>query len=322
MATAVVTGATGFIGKRLVPALLRCNHNVSVITRTPGNVLPEWRNEVEIIKGDISDSRFGIPQNCEILYHCAGSINDPRLFYAANVRGTQNVLNECRKLPDFKRFVHLSSVGVMGCRKSGRYDETTPCSPRNTYEQTKLKAEQMVLDAAQHFPTTVLRPSIVFGPGRKTDQDSFYRLVKAIASGRFILFGNEQAYFNIVYIDDVVQALLMLGTAVDKTIKGRCFIVNDPVNWPDFCKYVSETLNVKDVKCLPKLFGLPAAAIGTCLSRLGIKAPLTLQSYSALTTGVVFDAGRIGRDLLFRPQYGVRKGIEETLQHYQMIDAR
>lgn len=85
----------------------------------------------------------------------------------------------------------------MGCVGRGFYNEETVCRPIGAYEISKHKAELLVQREARNFSITILRPSIVFGPGRSPEQDSFFDLIKSFYYGHFRLFGEGKSIINI-----------------------------------------------------------------------------------------------------------------------------
>ena len=138
----VVTGATGFIGQHLVSRLFEDGERVCILTRNPEKVPFEWKKRLAILKGDLLDKDFSLPDNADVVFHCAGEIKDKDKFEKTNVEGTRNIVRACLKHRQCK-LVHLSSVGVMGSESSGIIDETAKCLPKNAYEKTKYKAEKI-----------------------------------------------------------------------------------------------------------------------------------------------------------------------------------
>lgn len=314
--SAIISGGTGYIGSYLVDALLGDGVKVAVITRKKANMPARWHGSVRVVEADIINTSLKIPEGYDVFFHCAGSIEGKTSFEQVNVLGTKNVLHACRSNNDLKRFVHLSSVGVMGCVKPGEYDEFDSCNPGNDYEVSKYQAELLVTEASCYFPVTILRPSIVFGPGKPPDRDSFFALVKSIKSRQFRLLGDNNSFYNIVFVQDVVRALILLATARNDAVAEKIFIINDPLSWPIFCTTVTNLLRKKEVRRLPKLIAFPIALVGSVLQRCGVFFPLTLTRYRALTSGCLFVSKKIKSELDFVPEYGVLEGIKKTISSY------
>ena len=147
----LVTGATGFIGQRLVDRLLADDKPVRVLTWGDKGMPMSWAGKVECLTGDLRQaaSLFGIADGIDTVYHLAGEIRDAKLFDAVNCLGTENLLEICR-IAGVRRFVYLSSVGVMGAvGTKGRVDEGTVARPGNAYEVSKYTGEQAALRAHQ-----------------------------------------------------------------------------------------------------------------------------------------------------------------------------
>ena len=156
----LVTGATGFVGKHLVQALISKGHIVYALSRQrPSAFLEE--NGVKIITGDITDP-ISLPSDIKTIYHCAGVINKPKEMEKVNVLGTQNIVeiaikNNCK-------LIYLSSAGIVGETKEMILDEHTACHPQNDYEISKYKAEQIVLAGIKRgLKAHILRPVTIFG---------------------------------------------------------------------------------------------------------------------------------------------------------------
>lgn len=313
----VVTGATGFIGSYLVIALIKEGAKVTIVTRAESNVPSMWRSSIDILEFDLSHPNIMLPTDTEYLFHCAGSIRTPEEYESANVVATKNIIDACKKLQSIKRFVHLSSVGVMGCGSPGSFDEAFICSPKNEYEVSKYRAENLVLAAKEELPIAVLRPSTVFGPYPDSKNDPFLILLKAIKSKRFLLIGKEKSYFNLIYIDDVVESLMVIAKANRGVIDSHCYIINDPITWGEFALIVTNKLGIPAVRIVPKIIIQPLAAIGSILSLLRIKFPITMIRYKGLTSKTIFESGAIKRELGFSPVVGVKKGIVNLVENYR-----
>ena len=313
----LVTGATGFIGTYLVPALIAEGAIVTVVTRNKSRVPVQWRAKVKILEIDISRTIVKLPQDTEYVFHCAGSVRIPEEFESANITATAEMIEACKRLKNLRRFIHLSSVGVMGSKIAGVVDETTSCHPQNLYEKSKFKAECLALNANGEIPVTVLRPSTVFGPYSDEKQDPFMILLRAIRSRRFMLIGNGRSYFNLIYIEDVVNALICLAKTNNTQVEGNCYILNDPITWRAFTDFVTTKLGVRRVRSLPKFIVWPIAVFGSAIGILGIRFPITVIRYKGLTNRTNFDSGKITKDLGWVPTVGVDKGIHNMLDAYR-----
>ncbi len=311
-----VTGATGFIGRHLVERLIELKANVEILTRDPGRVPETWAGKVSIAEGDITAGKGLFTQDAQIVFHLAGEIKEPGNFWKTNVEGTRSILKECARR-QITRFVHLSSVGVMGIDKAGEFDETSPCSPKNDYERSKLEAERLVLEAGRKdgLPIAILRPSTVYGPG-KAGKDSFLSLIRSIKSGYFRYVGTDKGIYNIVYVEDVIEALLHM--AISPTIEGgKSFIINDPMAWGDFVDHIQSLLHIgRKVSTIPTALAAPLALGCEAGKRLGIQVPFSISRYKALTSKTNFSSQRLKEELGFKFRFGNREGLKNTIYYY------
>lgn len=313
----LVTGATGFIGAYLVTALIAEGARVTIITRDDSKVFESWRRDVKILECDISLSEVSLPKDIEYLFHCAGSIGNPEEYKSANITATLNILSACKELQYFKRLIYLSSIGVMGSNISGNVDETLKCNPQNLYEKSKFKAERLVLGLLDELPVAILRPSSVIGVYSDRKRDPFLKLLKAIKHKRFMLIGKRRTYINLICVEDVVGALITIGKANGDLVSGNCYILNDPIPWVEFSSIISNALEVKEAKILPRFIAWPLAVLGSTLSVLKIKFPITLVRYKGLTNKTIFESAKIRKELGYSPTVGVEAGIIKMTECYK-----
>ena len=174
--SALLTGATGFLGMEVLARLLERGDDVIVLVRGDAErrtqeVLqtlgtPEQR--VRAIAGDLTEPGLSIPCEVTEIVHCAASISFSLPLDEArriNVDGTRRVLAAAHRLPRLRRLVHVSTAYVAG-RHRGRFaghDLDVGQSFRNSYERSKHEAEALLRDEADGLPLVVARPSIVVG---------------------------------------------------------------------------------------------------------------------------------------------------------------
>ncbi len=313
-----VTGATGLIGRQLIDRLLKINIPLRLLTRDAGRIPEQWRKKAEIIEGDLFTGRERFCRGAGVVFHLAGEIREKKNFVSTNVQGTAALLEECRRA-HIEKLVYLSSVGVIGASGSRSYDETSACLPANAYEKSKHEAECLVREyaASGAFKTAVLRPSIVYGPGRVPEQDSFLALVRAIDKGYFHFIGRGEGIYNIVYAGDVAEALLRLAAVEDE----RCpegVIINQPLTWKEFVSLLSSELGVEhSFSSLPVPIALALAFVCEAGRRIGLKMPFSLSRYRALTCKTVFSSRLLCSDLGFTFISGHKQGIKNTLAYYR-----
>lgn len=317
---AAVTGGTGFIGRHLVAGLLAEGFAVRILTRRPGKAETLWpRDRVQLVAGglDQADSLTCLVEDASIVFHLAGEIRDQARFQVVNVDGTRNLLQACRD-KNIARFVHLSSVGVMGARKSGAVDESYPCRPRNAYETSKLEGERAVSEAYKEhgLPVAIARPTIVFGPGIKSGSDSLAAWLRAIKRGVFRYVGHGGYAANYVYVSDVVAALLLLSR--HESSVGRTLIISDSCDLRSFVDHAASAMGTAVPGTIPYWLAWCAACGLELAGRIGrFNPPLNFARVEALTSRTRYSGDLISRDLDFRPPIGWQSGLDQTIQWYQ-----
>ncbi len=234
----LITGATGFIGSRVVRRLLSEKEpRVRALARVPAKAEGLASLGAEVVAGDLADfaSLERAVEGCSVVIHTAAqvsSIPDRKTFEQSNVAGTENILRAAAAA-GVRRFVHLSSIAVFGLAASG---EVTDRSPRShsgdPYCDTKLDAEDAVWRylGEGRLPATILRPSAVYGPG-----STHWSIIpiKRIKKGKMLLFNGGNGLLNYVYIDNLVDAIFL--AAEDDRALGEAFIVNDgATTWREF----------------------------------------------------------------------------------------
>ncbi len=235
MTVALVTGFTGFIGRRLTARLLADDHElrVVVLARSPLDRASAIAREIDpdritVLSGDIAKHRLGLADaeyerlrssvsrvfHLAAIYDLAVSEQDG---YRANVIGTRNVLALCAEADGLERLLYVSTAYVAGTRTGVvREDELAMGQGfKNHYESTKYLAEVEVRQSMERIPTTIVRPSIVVGDSRTGETEKFdgpYFALRAVGFARRLhlpltYFGQSRAPFNIVPVDYVVAAI-------------------------------------------------------------------------------------------------------------------
>jgi len=212
----LVTGATGAIGPLLVSHLLDNGHQVRVLLRQKS--LPHRISKnVDIAQGDVRDpaSLGDALAHAEVVFHLAAKlhINAPAKhlyneYYQINVAGSANVAKAAVE-KGVKRMVHFSTINVYGPSKpsSGLFDENTPFNPQSIYAQTKIEAEQAVLDILGNRPSSsavILRLAAVYGPRM---QGNYKALVKALKYRAFWPIGSGENRRTLIYVDDLMRGV-------------------------------------------------------------------------------------------------------------------
>ncbi|HWN42827.1 MAG TPA: NAD-dependent epimerase/dehydratase family protein, partial [Thermoanaerobaculia bacterium] len=207
----LVTGASGFIGGRLVERLVRQGADVRVLVRNPASAARLARFPVTFHLGDVTNTTDldKAVQGCDLIFHCAyGTTGSQKRRAWVNRVGTERTLEAAHRA-GVKRAVYLSTLMVYGQTADGDLDETAPRRRfGNAYSDSKLDAEGIALQYSRsgRVPVTILQPTAVYGPygGVWTVQQ-----LAELKTGRMILVNGGDGLANAVYVDDLVSAMLL-----------------------------------------------------------------------------------------------------------------
>jgi len=231
----LVTGAAGFIGSHLVEALARSGADVRAFVRYNSRNDYGWLEEldattldnVEIFRGDLAnpEAADGAVKGCDSVFHLGALIPipysylHPREFVDANVTGTLNVLEACRRR-DVRRLVHTSSSEVYGTAQSVPIDENHPLRAQSPYAATKIGADQLALSFKDSFdtPVVIARPFNTYGP-RQSARAVIATLITQAMTRDAVELGSTHPTRDFLYVGDTVRG--MIRCAESEGIEGE-----------------------------------------------------------------------------------------------------
>lgn len=220
-----VTGATGFIGKRLVPALINAGARVTVLLRNRHGRQAFSAMGARVIQGTAGDRALQEKalRNQDVLYHLA---YDMRATATDNL-ATFETLRTAAEKAGVGRIVHASSIVVYDGWPQQNLTESSPISngKADPYRRAKIAMEQALLQG--NCPAAILQPTLVYGPGSMLWTD---KLTRWLAAGTVVL-PKPEGLCNAVFVDDLVQA--MLCAAAPEDLQQERFIISGPtpVSW-------------------------------------------------------------------------------------------
>jgi nucleoside-diphosphate-sugar epimerase len=245
----LVTGATGFIGRRLAECLVERGAHVRVLVRDVDRLSMSLREHCEIAVGDLTDadSLRGAVRNVGVIFHCAGNVatwSEWDAYYAVNVQGVTNILQAIQaEKPAITRFVHISSVDVYGFPVQA-CDETceTP-SGSFGYGETKRLGELQVRTFCEDagIPYAILRPCNVIGP-----RSPFVsRIGDALRSGVMLKINRGNVNAGLLYVDNLVKWLIWASEA--EVAVGQVYNVRDAYDatWGEFIERLRDGIHGK-----------------------------------------------------------------------------
>jgi len=318
----LVTGATGFTGGHLCERLIREGYWVRALVRDPKRCsdLSQWG--VEIAVGDLRDRKSldGAMKDIDIVYHI-GALYRPenvsrKEIWDTNVQGTSNIL-DASVCAGVQRFIHCSTVGVHGDIKNPPANEDTPYAPGDFYQESKTEGERVALKYMNEgkLPIVVFRPAGIYGPRDLR----FLKLLRAIKTKRFVMLGSGKVLYQMVYIDDLIDGILLCGTKEKAT--GNVYILTgkDPVTLNQLVQVVADVLGVR-----PPHLRLPVGPVYVAgllcelvCKPIGINPPLYRRRVDFFRKTRCFDISKANRDLEFQPTTDLKTGISLTAEWYR-----
>ncbi|MGQ9800838.1 MAG: NAD-dependent epimerase/dehydratase family protein [Candidatus Saccharicenans sp.] len=316
---ALVTGATGFIGSRLIEQLLADGQNkVYALVRSPAKL--SWlrpTSNLNLLAGDLF-SLPAIPPDCQVIFHLAGLTKalKPSAYYTVNQQGTASLLEKLRKNGLRPRFVHLSSLAAGRPSTDGTpVREEEPPAPVSPYGHSKLLAEEEVLKYKEQLPVIILRAAAIYGP-RDLDFLQFFKTVKR----GWLLTFNKKLVMSLCYVDDLVRALEIAATA--PIASGEIYNVADPVprTWDEIGLEAAKILKRRVRKIVTPLWLVKAVAGATeVVARIsGRPSALNRSKFLDLEKQFwVAEVSKIKRDLGFETSWDFQRALAVTLSWYQ-----
>ena len=232
MSIALVTGADGFIGSRLVELLVKKGYKIKALSQY--NSFNNWgwiediecKDKVEVLTGDIRDPHYCkfITKNVDIIFHLAALIAIPYSYVApdsyvdTNIKGTLNICQAAKEQGNI-RVIHTSTSEVYGTAQYTPIDEEHPMQPQSPYSATKIAADAMAMSFYNAFnlPVTIARPFNTYGP-RQSARAVIPTIITQIANGATeIKLGDVTPTRDFNYVDDTCRGFIALAEC-DKSI--------------------------------------------------------------------------------------------------------
>ncbi len=314
-----VTGATGFIGSNLVKRLLEEGYTVRVLVRKKDARFPP---SVERKVGDLTDldSLREAVKGVGIVFNLAAGLPYHRLsrekYWQVNVTGVENIIQACIEAK-VKRLIHISTVGIYGPSNGKIINENSPIHITDAYSETKTQGEKLIKAHVKDLPFVIIKPTIGYGPG--DTRPGFVNLFRLINKGMFIRVGSGENFFHTVYIDNLIDALILASKK--KGVEGKDFIIGDNP-CPTMNQIVNAISKIERVSLLPfKIpwwFGFISGKFCDVLERLKLPSPLTSQRFKFITQNRRYDISKAERLLRFKPKVSLEEGVEKTYKWYQL----
>lgn len=313
----LVTGSSGYIGSRLAGRLKAEGYTVVGVDRK--------RDEAgrldRFVHGDLAEAetRRAALKNVDLILHLAAAKDDwgidDETFHFENYEVTRRLLADANER-GIRRWFFYSSVAAIG-PSDEPLDEEAPLTPNEAYGVSKARAEALFrekVEGERDFSCTILRPSIVFGPGN-FHYTNVYRLIEAIRTHQFLMVGDGGAIKTTSYIENVVEATLFLMRQMTSGMQTYNY-----VDWPvrPTADLVSDIYRILG-KRQPRIrvpVGLAKAltyGVDWVAEWTGINFPITAARIEKFNTSTNYDASAL-RKVGFEQPVDIETALHRTIE--------
>ena len=319
----LITGATGFLGSRLVEIMSTIKGLEILATgRTLKTQNISKKSNLKYILGNLEDTKFvdSLVKGVDTIIHTAAlssQMGNPKDFQRANVEATKHLL-KAAKANKIKKFIFISSPSVYFRFKHQlelKESDSLP-KPVNSYAYSKREAEKLV--QSSKIPYIILRPRALIGRGDKVIMP---RILRAHREGRLMRMGDETNRVDITPVSNVVDAIILALDADKKAVNQIYNISNGKPEllWPILDKLLSQLqlprptkqISLKLVLVVAKLMELHAKWIN------GYREPaLTVYGVGTLTMSFGMDISKAKKLLGYHPNQSVQEALNEFVEWY------
>jgi nucleoside-diphosphate-sugar epimerase len=320
--TAIVTGATGFIGSHLVEALASSGTEVRCLVRRPGTAESSAGARFHLADFGVADLGLAdsVFDGVDIVYHVAGATRalSAAAFHKSNVAITERLIDRVSRTGR-PRFVYISSQAAAGpsLSPSRSLTEDDAPAPIEAYGRSKLAAEEVVQSRASAMPVTIVRPVAVYGPG---DHD-FLSMFRLVRRGLAIYPGIRDATVTTIFVDDLVRGIIAAARA--PAAVGQTYFMGSPraATWREIYSAAAAVAGRKRLRelevplSLVKIGGVAGDLLGFVTRR-----PPLLTSGKATLAAARFwtcSSGRAERDFGFSATMSLHDGLQATYDWYR-----
>lgn len=319
----LVTGATGYTGRVLVKRLLEAGSKVRAIARASSDLTPFKEMDVEWVRGEIYDKNtiHKAMEDIQYVFHVAAAFREAKSteqdYWNVHVRSTQFLCEEALKQSDFKRFVHVSTMGVHGHIGNPPGDENSSFAPGDGYQRTKAEADKWITEFGKKtdLPYTIIRPCAIYGPGERR----LLKLFKMANKSYFPILGKGKCWYHLVHVEDLVGG--MMRSAVEEKALGEAFIIGagEPIRLEDMATIIAKVYDNKlHVIRLPiGPFFLMGDLCELLCKPLKIEPPIYRRRVAFYSKDRNFSTKKMRDVLGYQPLFENEAGIIESANWYK-----
>lgn len=312
----LITGATGFVGSRLVDVALDKQYKVSAVRRSEPSPIVDSEQWLQWCTGNLSPE-FDWSKNLtgiDCVIHCAARVHQMQddaqdiqaVYDETNFHGTLNLAKQAVEA-GVKRFIFLSSIKVNGEKTEAGKPFTSKVSypPLDPYGLSKYKAEMALLELAEKtgLEVVIIRPPLVYGPEVKAN---FQSMMKWVSRSAPLPLGAIHNQRSLVYLDNLVDLIMLCINHPNAA--NQTFLVSDDYD-------VSTTQLLQQIKLSSKsrsiLLPIPMSWFNLASSL--ISKPQIAQR---LCGSLQVDISETKKQLNWQPPFSWEQGISETVKYY------
>ncbi len=318
-----ITGATGFLGKSLAEDLAKKGHELYLHARSEekSNAIKSLASKLVVC--DICDEQAikELVDGADVVIHTVSNFRSasgpPESYTEINLNGTINTFDRSRET-GVKRFVHISTIGVLGDIKECPASETTEFNPGDDYQRTKLEAEKYCRKQAENdepgMELVVIRPCSLYGPGDMR----MLKMFRMLKKGTFFAVGKCDANFHAVYIDDLIAGIEL---AIDDKSNNEVFILGGE-KYLSLKEYITIAAHAVGAKYpwikIPfgPMYALSAIVEFVCVP-FGIEPPIFRRRVKFYRNNRAFDITKAKQKLGYSPGISLEEGMKRTVAWYE-----
>jgi nucleoside-diphosphate-sugar epimerase len=313
MTKILVTGATGFVGRSLMPALIKEGYEVRCAVsqkvdyfQTEQVVINRLENQSdwsEALQG--IDTVIHLAARVHIMQETSTSSLDE--YCKVNSLATKNLAEQAAH-HGVKRFIFLSSIKVNGeaTAKGFPFTEESIAQPEDPYGQSKLNAEHYLHTISQNtgMQIVILRPPLIYGAGVKAN---FLKMLKLVDKGLPLPFGKVQNRRSFIYIDNLISAICAVIEAPEAANQVYLVADDDSLSLAHLMDLIAKEMKVK-----LRLLGVPVNLLTFSLKLLGLKNLST-----RLLGSLEVSNSKIKSQLGWKPPVSSAEGLGRTVKWYK-----
>jgi len=318
----VVTGASGFIGTRLIRYLAATGHSGVAVSRRELQNLPRgwsWAPRAQVLADGLPERGPGPADwlvHLEVKQHVVSpQARDVQEFEAVNANGTGQWLEWCAE-QGIKRSAYFSSIKAVADSNECQ-DETAAGAPATPYGASKRAGEDRLaawVKADSSRTGLILRPAVVVGPG---NAGNLFALVRAIDQRRFFLVGPNRNIKSLVTMANVAASVEFLLRREEPGLEVFNLVNGTSISVREIAGIISRELGVRAPRTLPVGLAWVAAWSGDVLQRMtGRSAPLSSGRLRALLEMTHFSAAKLAAAGFVHPQT-TEEGLIELVRWYR-----